>query len=91
LFACRLPLVAQHCLPLQAQFTEYRAAQRDTPEAQLQLQLQEATAAAARAEDRAARAIKLKKQYKQQVQARSGFEKRFLTPGRFCNALVFTC
>jgi hypothetical protein len=52
---------------LQAQFTEYRAAQRATPEAQLQLQLQEVRAAAARAEDRAVRAIKLKKQYKQQV------------------------
>jgi hypothetical protein len=53
--------------PSQAQFTEYRAAQWATPEAQLQLQLQEVQAAAARAEERATRAIKLKKQYKQQV------------------------
>lgn len=58
---------AQSNANLQAQFSEYRSAQRDTPEAQLQLQLQEVQAAAARAEDRAARAIKLKKQYKQQV------------------------
>lgn len=52
---------------LQAQFSEYRAAQRATPEAQLQLQLQEAQAAAARAHEAAARALKVKKQYKQQV------------------------
>ncbi|WIA21573.1 hypothetical protein OEZ85_000765 [Tetradesmus obliquus] len=63
----RLLAAEARAAALEAQFSEYRSAQRDTPEAQLQLQLQEVQAAAARAEDRAARAIKLKKQYKQQV------------------------
>eukprot|EP00775_Hariotina_reticulata_P003803 gene3803-4060_t len=51
----------------EAQFTEYRAAQRNTSEAQLQAALDRATQAARLAQEKAAKALKAKRQYKQQV------------------------
>lgn len=63
----RLLAAEARAAAMEAQFMEYRAAQRATPEAQLQVQLQEAQAAAAAAQARAAKTAKAKKHYKEQV------------------------
>lgn len=63
----RLLTAEARAAAMEAQFTEYRAAQRATPEAQLQIQLQEAQASAAAAQARATKAVKAKKHYKEQV------------------------
>jgi hypothetical protein len=57
------------CLALlpQVEFSDYRAAQRNTSEAQLQAALERATQAAGLAQERATKALKAKRQYKQQV------------------------
>lgn len=63
----RLLAAEARAAAMEAQFAEYRAAQRATPEAQLQWQLQQAQTVAAAAEARAAKAVKAKKHYKEQV------------------------
>eukprot|EP00878_Enallax_costatus_P021260 GHUV01022502.1.p1 GENE.GHUV01022502.1~~GHUV01022502.1.p1 ORF type:complete len:531 (+),score=261.65 GHUV01022502.1:951-2543(+) len=63
----RLLAAEARAAAMEAQFTEYRAAQWATPEGQLQIQLQEAQAAAAAAQTRAGKAVKARKHYKDQV------------------------